>query len=305
MARVTAAASQPASGSGSPTDRVPPELLVLGSIMSVQFGAGLAATMFDELGAAGVSLLRLGFAALIVVVIWRPRRSDFTAPGALQAAVAYGVALGLMNVLFYEALARIPLGIAVTIEFIGPLGVAVLGSRRRLDVLWVVLAAAGIVLLGLHGGGAEGLDPVGVAFALGAAVCWGAYIYLAQHLGERVQGNGGLSLGMLVAAVVPIGPGLVSGGEAFLDAQLLAQGAAVALLSSVVPYTLEFAALRRMARNVFGVLMSMEPAMAALAGFVVLGQTLSALDLVAIALVVAASAGAALAGERAAVPGEP
>jgi inner membrane transporter RhtA len=295
-------------GSGSPTDRVPPELLVLGSVMSVQFGAGLAATMFDELGAAGVSLLRLAFAAVIVAVIWRPRPRDFRTPGALRAALLYGAALGLMNLLFYEAVARIPLGIAVTIEFVGPLAVAVAGSRRRLDVLWVVFAAAGIGLLGLQTGGADGLDPVGVAFALGAAACWAAYIVLAQRLGDRVAGGAGLGLGMIVAALVPIGPGIAVGGAALLDPALLAQGAAVALLSSVIPYTLEFAALRRMARHVFGVLMSIEPAMAALAGFVVLGQRLSPRDLAGIGLVVVASVGAATAsaGRRTAVAvGEP
>ncbi|MGK2936697.1 MAG: EamA family transporter [Solirubrobacteraceae bacterium] len=302
---MTADASQPASGSGSPTDRVPPELLVLGSVTSVQLGAGLAATMFDELGAAGTSLLRLGFAAIIVGAIWRPRPRDFRAPGALTAALLYGLALGLMNLLFYEALARIPLGIAVTLEFAGPLGVAVAGSRRRLDVLWVVLAGAGIALLGLKAGGADGLDPVGVAFALAAAACWAAYIPLAQHLGDRVEGSAGLSLGMIVAALVPIGPGIAAGGSDLLTPALLAQGAAIAVLSSVIPYTLEFAALRRMARSVFGVLMSLEPAMAALAGFVVLGQRLGARDLVAIGLVVTASIGAAVSDAPARPPGEP
>jgi inner membrane transporter RhtA len=305
---VTAAASSPVPGSGSPTDRVPPELLVLGSVMSVQFGAGLAVTMFDELGAAGVSLLRLAFAAAIVAAIWRPRPREFRAPGALRGALLYGVALGLMNVLFYEALARIPLGIAVTIEFIGPLAVAVAGSRRSLDLLWVALAATGIALLGLQTGGAGGLDPVGVAFALGAAACWAAYIVLAQRLGARVAGGAGLSAGMIVAAFVPIVPGVAAAGSALLDPDLLAQGVAVALLSSVIPYTLEFAALRRMARHVFGVLMSIEPATAALAGFVVLGQRLSPRDLAGIGLVVAASIGAATgsAGGRTAVAvGEP
>ncbi len=294
------------SAHASPTDRVRPELLVLGGILSVQFGAGLAATMFDELGAAGVSLLRLGFAALIVSIIWRPRPRDFRAPGALTAALLYGAALGLMNLLFYEALARIPLGIAVTIEFVGPLGVAVAGSRRRLDLLWVVLAAIGIALLGLRTG-ADGLDPVGVAFALAAAACWAAYILLAQRLGDRVEGGAGLSLGMIIAALVPIGPGIAVGGSALLDPALLAQGAAIAVLSSVIPYTLEFAALRRMASHVFGVLMSLEPATAALVGFIVLGQTLSATDLVAIGLVMTASIGAAVVSNagRVPLPGEP
>lgn len=292
----------------SPTDRVPPELLVLGGILSLQFGAALAATLFEELGAAGTSLVRLAFGALVVAMIWRPRPSDFRAPGALQAAVLYGIALGGMNLLFYEALDRIPLGIAVTLEFVGPLGVAIAGSRRPLDLLWVALAAAGVALLGLQAGGEDGLDPVGVAFALTAGACWAAYIVLAQRLGDRVEGGAGLSLGMIIAIVVPVGPGIAAGGSALLDPVLLAQGAAVAVLSSAIPYTLEFAALRRMARHVFGVLLSLEPAMAALAGFVVLGQVLSPGDVVAVALVVTASAGAAFSGGggRAAVqPGEP
>lgn len=291
------AAASPRARAG-PADRVPPELLVLASVTSVQVGAGLAATLFAELGAAGTSLLRLGFAALVVALIWRPRPRDFRAPRALRAAVAYGLALGAMNLLFYEALDRIPLGIAVTLEFVGPLGVAVAGSRRRLDVLWALLAAAGMVLFGLGAGGDAGLDPLGVVLALAAGGCWAAYIVLAQRLSDAVPGGAGLSLGMIVAAFVPIVPGVAVGGGALLEPALVAQGAAVALLSSVIPYTLEFAALRRMARRVFGVLMSLEPAMAALVGLVVLGQRLSARELLAVGLVVVASAGAS-AGARA------
>lgn len=288
-----------------PADRVPPELLVLGSVMSVQFGAGLAATLFDELGPAGTSLLRLAFAGLVVALIWRPDPRALRERGALGLAVTYGLALGGMNLIFYEALDRIPLGIAVTIEFLGPLGVAVVGSRRRLDLLWVGLAAAGIGLLGLRTGGADALDTLGVVLALTAAALWAAYIVLAKRLGERTSGNASLSFGMLVAAVVPIAPGIADGGSALLDPALLVQGAAVGVLSSAIPYTLEFIALRRMARNVFGVLMSLEPAMAAFSGFVILHQRLSARDLVAIGLVVAASAGAAFTDAPRLPPGEP
>lgn len=297
-----------AIGRARPSDRVPPEVLVLGGVLSLQFGAALAATLFEELGAAGTSFLRLAFSAVIVATIWRPRPSDLRAPGALQAAALYGIALGAMNLLFYEALARIPLGVAVTLEFVGPLGVAVAGSRRRLDLLWVALAGAGILLLGLQAGGPDGLDPVGVAFALTAGGCWAAYIILAQRLGDRVAGGAGLSLGMIVAVVVPVVPGIASGGTALLDPVLLAQGAAVAVLSSAIPYTLEFAALRRMASHVFGVLLSLGPAGAALAGLVVLGQRLAVRDLVAIVLVVAASGGAALTSRSGRAPiasGEP
>lgn len=290
---------------GGPADRIPPELLVLASVTSVQFGAGLAATLFPELGAAGTSLLRLGFAALVVALIWRPRPRDFRAPGALRAAVLYGLALGAMNLLFYEALDRIPLGIAVTLEFVGPLGVAVAGSRRRVDVVWVLLAAAGILLFGLGAGGEAGLDPLGVVLALAAGGCWAAYIVLAQRLGDAVPGGAGLSLGLIVAALVPIAPGVAVGGGALLEPALIAQGAAVALLSSVIPYSLEFAALRRMARRVFGVLMSLEPAMAALVGLVVLGQRLSPRELLAVGLVVVASAGASASGRSAGTVGGP
>lgn len=294
---------------GGPLSVVPPTLLVLGSVTSVQFGAALAATMFDEIGPAGATLLRLLLSGVIVMAIWRPHPRDFRHPGAWRIAIAYGLVLGLMNLLFYEALVRIPLGIAVTLEFAGPLTIAVVGSRKRLDVLWVGLATAGIVLLGLRasGGGADGLDPVGVAYAAGAAVCWGGYIVIAQRLGDHIPGGAGLSAGMMIAALVPLGPGIAGGGIELLDPALVAQGLAVAILSSVIPYTFEFEALRRMARHVFGVLMSVEPALAALAGFLVLGQRLAVRDLVAIGLVVAASVGAASSatGRPPVVPAEP
>ena len=264
---------------------------MLGAVTSVQFGAGFAVTVFDDLGAAGVSLLRLGFAAVVLLAVWRPRPSQH-APADLRLAVAFGAVLGAMNFSFYLALDRIPLGPAVTIEFLGPLLVAVLGSRRRLDLLWVVLAGAGIVLLGGDLGGEDGLDPLGVVLALVAALFWAGYILLAARAGQRFRGGTGLTFAMCVAALVPLGPGLVAGGEALLEPRLLLVGLAVALLSSVVPYSLETEALRRMPANVFGVLMSLEPAVAAASGFLVLGQELVPRELVAIALVVCASAGA-------------
>ena len=271
-------------------DRLPPLSLVLTAIVSIQFGAALAATLFDELGAAGVSLLRLGFAAVVLLAVWRPRLADHTTPD-LRLAASFGLALGLMNYTFYEALDRIPLGIAVTLEFLGPLGVAVAGSRNRMDLLWVALAGAGILLLANPGG--EGApDPVGVLFALMAAACWAIYILLAARAGQRFNGGTGLALAMGVAALVPLGPGIATGGSDLVTPGFLAIGLGVALLSSVVPYSLETEALRRMPKNVFGVLMSLEPAVAALAGFLVLGQALGARELTAIGLVVAASAGA-------------
>ena len=262
--------------------------LVLTGVTSIQFGAALAATLFDDLGPAGTSLLRLGFAAVVMLAVFRPhvRGRD---PADLRLVAVFGLTLGAMNVAFYEALDRIPLGIAVTIEFLGPLGVAVIGSRRPRDLLWVGMAAAGIVLLADPGGE---LDAVGIGFALVAAAFWGVYIVLAHRAGPRFKGSEGVALAMVVAALVPIVPGLAQAGADLLDPELLAIGAAVAILSSVIPYSLETEALRRIPRHVFGVLMSLEPAVAALAGLIVLGQELDAVQLVAITLVVAASAGA-------------
>jgi len=269
--------------------RVPPIGLVLTGVTSIQFGAALAATMFDDLGPGGTSLLRLAFAALILMVLWRPRVRG-RAPRELRLVLLFGVTLGAMNLFFYEALERIPLGVAVTMEFAGPLGVAVATSRRRLDLFWAGLAALGIVLLSNPFGG-EGLDPLGVVLILAAAACWAAYILIAQRTTHVFDGSEGLALAMVVAALVPVIPGIAEAGATLLRPDLLALGLGVALLSSVVPYSLETEALRRLPANVFGVLMSLEPAVAALAGFLVLSQALGVRELVAMALVVAASVG--------------
>jgi inner membrane transporter RhtA len=248
--------------------------LVLAAAGSLQVGAAFAVTLFDELGPGGAAFLRLGFAAIVLWAIWRPRLE-----GDLRIAGAFGVALGLMNWSIYEAMDRIPLGVAVTIEFTGPLLVAVIGSRRPLDAFWVVLAAAGIVLLADPGGGS--IDGAGVLLAFAAAGCWIAYIYLSKRAGAAV------------GALVVLPAGLVQGGGSLGDPGLLGSGLAVALASSVLPYSLELEALRRIPEAVFGVLMSLQPAVAALAGYVVLGQDLGAAEVAAIAMVVAASAGAA------------
>jgi inner membrane transporter RhtA len=271
-------------------DPVPPVAMVLAAAVSVQFGAALGATLFDELGPGGASLLRQAFAAAILLALWRPRIRSYDA-AALRLAAAFGLALGLMNLCFYEALDRIPLGVCVTIEFIGPVSVAVLFSRRPLDLLWVALAVAGIVLLA-NPFGAGGVDPTGLVLILAAAACWAVYIVLAQRATRVFHGSTGLALAAAVAWLVPLGPGLAEAGVAELLAPgALAIGLAVAVLSSVIPYSLESESLRRMPASVFGVLMSLEPAVAALAGFVVLGQTVSARDLGAIGLVIAASVG--------------
>jgi inner membrane transporter RhtA len=270
-------------------DRVPPVALVLTGSISVQFGAAMAATLFSDIGPEGASTLRLVFAAVVLAVAWRPAirarpRAD------LRLALAFGLALGVMNFSFYEALARIPLGVAVTIEFIGPVAVAVALSRRRLDLVWVALAVGGILLLTRPFGGG-GIDPLGLAFVLVAAACWAAYIVLAQRTAGRFRGGEGLALAAIVAAVIPLGPGLAVAGGDLLDARILALGLCVAVLSSVIPYSLETEALRRMPANVFGVLMSLEPVVASIAGLVVLDQRLRPIDLAAMALVVAASIG--------------
>jgi inner membrane transporter RhtA len=269
---------------------VPPPLLVLAGAASVQFGGAIAKSIFDEVGPGGAVFMRTLFAALVLALIWRPRLSGHGRRDVVLV-ILFGLSLAGMNGSFYAALDRVPLGIAVTFEFVGPLGVAVFGSRRRLDLVWVALAAAGILLLSDGGGG--DLDGLGVALALLAGAFWAAYILLAARVGQVFPGGGGLALAMLIATV-PLTPvGIADAGADLLTPWVLAVGFAVGMLSSAIPYTLELEALRRLPAGVFGVLMSLEPALAALAGFVVLGEDLAAREIVAILLVVAASAGAA------------
>jgi inner membrane transporter RhtA len=271
-------------------DRIPPTVLVLGGVASVQFGAAFAKTLFDEVGPGGAVWLRVLFAALILCALWRPALRGRSA-AHWRLILAYGFVLVAMNFTYYESLDRIPLGIAVTFEFVGPLGVAIAGSRRALDLLWVVLAAAGIVLLSDFG--TADLDGLGVALALLAGGFWAAYILLAARVGRRYPGGQALALGMAFGVVMVAPVGLADAGGDLFSAEVLAVGLAVAILSSAIPYTLELEALRRMPQGVFGVLMSLEPAAAALAGFIVLGEGLATREVVAIALVVTASAGAA------------
>jgi inner membrane transporter RhtA len=271
-----------------PLARAPSGALVVSAIASVQFGSALAATLFDHIGPSGTVFLRLASAAVILLLLWRPRLRGRTAHELLLAS-AFGVVLAGMNLCFYEALDRIPLGIAVTIEFVGPLAVAVAGSRRRIDRLWIVLALAGI--LALTRGAVDGLNGLGVAFALVAGGLWGTYILLNARLGRAFEGSTGLTLAMCVAALAALPVGIVDGGH-LLEPASLALGSAVGILSSVIPYSFELEALRRIEPPTFGVLMSLEPAVAALAGFLVLGQDLGARALLGIALVVVASVGA-------------
>ena len=265
---------------------IPPTALVLLGIVSVQVGAAVAKQLFTVAGSAGTVTLRLVVAALVLVAIWRPSlRMD---RHTLAVVVGYGLVLGAMNLFFYAALERIPLGAAVTIEFLGPLAVAVAGSRRWLDGLWVLLAGIGVVLLtGVQGG----LLWTGVLFALAAGACWAGYILLTAKLGSKSNDGKGLALAMVVGAAVALPFGISSAGTAMLEPVVLAAGFAVALMSSVIPYSLELEALRRMPPRVFGILMSMEPAVAALAGLVLLGEQLKPAQWVAVCCVVIASVG--------------
>ena len=249
--------------------RTPSPALVIGGIASVQFGSALATQIFAQVGPAGAVLLRLIGASVALTIVFRPRLER--RPGREWGlAVLFGLVLAAMNLSFYEALHRIPLGIAVTIEFIGPLSVGVFGSRRRLDLVWAAAAAVGIVAL-THGS-AHGLDALGVVFALGAAAMWAAYILVSSRLGRVFSGTTGLVVAMWVSAVVALPVGIADGGAHLLTSRSLAIGGAVGILSSAIPYSFELEALRRLATHVFGVLMSLEPAVAAIAGLLVLGS---------------------------------
>jgi inner membrane transporter RhtA len=347
--------------------RVPAPLLLITAAFSVQSGAALATTLFEEAGALGTVWVRTAFAAVVLALLARPPRRTPWLAGPLRYAVGLGVALASVNSLFYLAIDRVPLGVAVTVEFLGPLAVAVAGSRRRLDFLWIVLAGAGVALLArpprrtpwlagplryavglgvalasvnslfylaidrvplgvavtveflgplavavagsrrrldflwivlagagvaLLGSPTVDVDRLGLLLALAAGVFWAAYIVIGKRLGATWPLQRGLAVSMALAAVLTAPLGLASGGTALVDVRLLLLGLAVAVLASVVPYVLELAALRRLRTSTFGILMSLGPAVAALCGAVFLGQRLGSLELLAIAFVVAASVGA-------------
>jgi inner membrane transporter RhtA len=279
-------------------DAVPPTSLVLLSVGSVQLGAAIAKGLFDQLGPTGTLFLRVGFAALVLLLLWRPSLGGHARSGYL-VAVIFGLALAAMNLSFYLALDRIPLGVAVTLEFVGPLGVAVAGSRRVLDLLWVALAAAGIILLApLNILGETDLDPAGMGLAFLAGCFWAAYILLSARTGSMFSGGTGLVIALCVGTVVLTPVGIVGGAAALLDPKLLLAGFGVAMLSSAIPYSLELEALRKLPARVFGVLMSLEPAVAALVGFVVLGERLGMHAITAVLLVTAAAVGASRFGGR-------
>ncbi|WP_430381933.1 EamA family transporter [Streptomyces bauhiniae] len=276
--------------------------LVLAGGISVQFGGALAVTLMPRAGALGVVTLRLVAAAIVLLVVCRPRlrghsRTDW------GTVIVFGLTMAGMNGLFYQAVARIPLGLAVTLEVLGPLALSVFASRRAINAVWAGLALAGVFLLG--GGGFSGLDPLGVGFALSAGVMWAAYIIFSARTGRRFPQADGLAIAMGVAALVFLPLGVVEAGSRLLDPTTIALGSAVALLSSVLPYTLELLALRRLPAPTFAILMSLEPAVAATAGFFILHQTLSLTQAAAIALVIAASIGAVRTQTRRVAPPAP
>jgi len=276
--------------------RAPSGALVIGGITSVQVGGAFAVHLFAWVGPGGAVLLRMLTAALILLATSPPRLRGRALSG-LPLAVLFGLVLAAMTLSFYNALHRIPLGIAVAMEFVGPLTVAVAGSRRRIDLVWVALAVGGI--LALTRGGTEPISGIGVFFALLAGALWGCYILLSARVGRAFERGAGLTVALCVAALVTLPVGIADAGSHLLEPRSLALGAAVGLLSSAIPFSFEMEALRRIAASLFGVLMSLEPAMAALAGFVILGQQLSARAVLGIALVVAASIGASMHGRRA------
>jgi len=272
----------------------PPQLLLFGSIASVQFGSAFADKLFAQAGPGGVVLLRLALSALFLLAISRPSLRSRTRAD-LGAVIAFGLVLGAMNWSFYEALDRLPLGVAVTIEFVGPLAVAVGGSRRALDLIWVVLAGGGVALLALRGDH-HGVSALGVLLALVAGTCWAAYILLSKRVGASFAALDGLAIALGIGTLLVIPAGVVEGGAALGHPGVLAGGLVVALLSSLIPYSLEIVALRRLSASTFGLLMSLEPAVAALAGVIVLSQHLTGVLLVALVMVVTASVGTTIVG---------
>lgn len=269
-----------------------PFLAMMGAILSLCLGSSVAKQLFPVVGASGATALRVAFSALFLWIVWRPWRKPMPSRADWPLILLYGIVLGLMNWMFYQSIRTIPFGLAVAIELLGPLGVAFLSSRRRIDFVWIVVAVVGLALLLpiFNADTAKRLDPVGMLWALGAAVCWGTYIVIgkkAQHVPSALV----LPIGLTVATLVIAPIGLAQAGMQLFTPQVLLIGAAVGIVSSAIPYTLEFFAIKRLPRETFGTLAAMEPAVAALVGWFALGEVLHGLQLVAIALVMAASVG--------------
>jgi inner membrane transporter RhtA len=279
-----------------PHSVVLPVAVLIVAMFCFQIGAALAKQLFPIVGALGTTALRLGLASLMLLMVWRPWR---VRPNAREARtiVMYGLAMGWMNLFFYLSLNRIPLGIAVALEFTGPLAVAIATSRRAIDFAWIALAAAGLIVLLPWGHESKPLDPAGIAYALAAGVCWALYIVFGQKAGNA-HGGQTAALGTLAAAIVIMPIGIAQSGTALLSPALLPTACAMALLSSALPYSLEMYALTRLPTRTFGVLMSANPALGALSGLIFLGETLSIVQWAAIASIMFASAGSAVTSRR-------
>ncbi len=274
---------------------IPPQVLLLLSILSVQLGAAIAKSLFPVLGSEGTVFVRIALAALILLSLSRPRLRDYTWRDYVLV-LFFGITIATMNSLFYAAIHRLPLGIATTLEFIGPLSVSLIGSRRISDIVWIALASAGIILLAPIGTGS--FDPLGVVLALLAGAGWAAYILLNVRIGRVFPGGSGLALSMSVAALLLVPFGATSIGHMAHDPIILLLAIVMAILSTVIPFSLELEALRRIPPRVFGVLMSLEPAVAALIGFAVLGETLGLRALIAMVLIIIASGGVSFIGGK-------
>ena len=279
------------------TAQTPAILLVVAGLACQEVGASIAVLLFPEMGPLGIVMLRLGFSAILLLLIARPALRGHSRDGWI-AVIAFGVVLAVMNGLFYLALERLPLGVTVTIEVLGPLVLSIVAARRASAWLWAALAFVGVLALG--GGGWERLDPIGVLFALGAAASWAFYILASARVGREFPKLDGLALAMSVGAIIALPFGIASAGGALLRPDLLLLGVGVAVLSSTIPYAFELVALRRLPASSFAILMSLAPATAAIAGWVLLGQALSWLEIVGISLVILASIGAVRSSQRAA-----
>jgi inner membrane transporter RhtA len=275
----------------APRRSIPPVPAVICATFSFTSGAAIAKGLFPTLGAVGTAGIRIGLSALMLLAIFRPRLRALSAE-QWRAAIPYGISLAAMNVIFYLAIDKVPLGLAVALEFLGPLGVAIVGSRRALDLVWVALAAAGLALIAPWSG--KGISVAGVLLSLTAGAFWAAYIVLGARLSRLIAGGAAVATGMLVAAAIAVPVALAAGGLFHLTPITFAAGAGVALFSSAVPFPLEMIALRALPSRTFGILMSLEPAVASLCGWVFLHERLSLTQSFAVGLVIAASAGATL-----------
>jgi inner membrane transporter RhtA len=274
---------------------VPPPGLLLISIVSIQLGAAVAIDLFPVIGPVGTAFLRLTFSAVMLLAATR-RAISWSGRRYAGSLLLYGAILGVMNLSFYGAIERIPLGIAVAIEFVGPLGLAAATSRRGRDFAWIGLAVIGIALLTPEIGSA--LDPLGVALAGAAGLCWAGFTVMSQRIGRALPGNSGLAIGMAVAALVVLPVEVATGGLGNLDLGLLAAALAVAILSTAMPLTLEFEALKRMTARTYGILVTMEPVVATLVGALLLGQAIGPQGILAVACVTAAALGVTISDRR-------